>query len=186
MFKPGDKVVAGVSGGPDSVFMLHALAGLRDKLKIRVIACHLDHGLRGADSREDARFVKKLADRLGVRHTQKKLARIRPSGKLSLEEAFRKERYDFFCRTCRRFRARVIATAHTLDDQAETVLMRIVKGATLKGLVGILPVRYRGSLKIVRPVIGIEKSDIVSYLQSREYDPTNGSISNGDIYRTGP
>jgi tRNA(Ile)-lysidine synthase len=166
MVKPGDTVLAAVSGGPDSMFLLHALLRLKSKLGIKSIAaCNLDHCLRGKESEEDSRFVKREARRLGIECYQKRVnisaSKMR---KLSTEEAARDARYAFYRQAAVKTGANVVATGHTIDDQAETVLMRIVKGASLKGLVGIAPVRDEGPLRIIRPLIELEKEELVIYL----------------------
>jgi tRNA(Ile)-lysidine synthase len=201
MLKPDDTVLAAVSGGPDSVFLLHALMRLENKLKMkRIVVCNLDHGLRGRESAGDSLFVKKLAKELGIEFIHKKIdlkkrlpARLHtdlvvaggprpvplaPSGlgyrarnddiyrDMSVEEVAREERYKFFHDAAKRVGADCVATGHTLDDQAETVLMRIIKGSALKGIVGISPVREEGRLRIARPLLEIEKAEIVKYLDS--------------------
>ena len=167
MIKPADTVLVAVSGGPDSIFLLHALKSLANKLKIKKIAvCHLDHGLRGKESASDALFVKKIAKELGLQFFSKKvnLAKAK-AGKLSVEEMAREARYRFYKDAALKARANIVATGHTLDDQAETVLMRLVKGASLKGVVGIPPVRREGSIVFIRPLLGIEKKEIADYLE---------------------
>ena len=161
-----DRVLAACSGGPDSVFLLHALVKLKKKLALGNIAvCNLDHGLRGKESEEDSLFVKKLSESLDLEfhHKRVDLKNAKPK-KLSMEESARLERYSFFRDIADKTRSNVIATGHTLDDQAETVLMRLIKGASLKGMVGVSPLRRDGNLRIVRPLIEIEKEEIVRYL----------------------
>ncbi len=168
MLKPNDRILVAVSGGPDSVFLLHALSRLKDKLRLGEIAvCNLDHGIRGSESREDSLFVEELSRRLKLRYLHKRidLKTSRPKG-LSTEEAARDERYAFFAEAAAEIGANVIATGHTLDDQAETIVMRLVKGASLKGIVGISPSRETDGLRIVRPLLEIEKGDIKKYLES--------------------
>ena len=179
MVKPGDRVMAAVSGGPDSVFLLHALIALKNKLKLtKVTACHLDHGLRGHDAALDAEFVKRIASAASVEYYHGKvgLAGVK-SKKLSPEELARETRYAFYGECVRRSGITTVATGHTLDDQAETVLMRIVKGASLKGAAGILPVRRGEGVKFIRPMLEIEKAEIIKYLDGEgiEYciDRTN-------------
>ncbi len=177
MVSPGDVVLAAVSGGPDSVFLLHVLARLKNKLKIKKIAvCNLDHGLRGKESRDDSLFVKKTAAKLGLEFIHKKID-LKSNDDLSTEELARRERYKFFRFAAEKAGANVIATGHTLDDQAETVLMRLIKGASLKGIVGIPPARDEGSFKVIRPLIEFEKREIVKYLDesglSYRTDSTN-------------
>lgn len=179
MLKPGDTVMAAVSGGPDSVFLLEALVRLKNKVGLKkLIVCNLDHGLRGKESRDDSLFVKDLAEKLGLEFIHKKInLKIADKGDLSTEEIAREARYRFFREAASRTGANVIATGHTLDDQAETILMRLVKGAALKGIVGISPAREEGPIMIVRPLIELEKKDIVDYLNenglSCRIDSTN-------------
>lgn len=168
MLRKGDKVLVAVSGGPDSVCLTHILNRLKDKIGIELYLAHMDHGIRGAESRRDAVFVKKLAESLGLKLACKKLNPKKIKSKLSLEERLREKRYDFFKKARLALRADCVATAHTLDDQAETVLMRIMKGASLKGAVGIHPVRADKDIKFIRPLIEIEKKDITEYLKKRK------------------
>ena len=179
MLKPKDTVLVAVSGGPDSVFLLQALAHLKTKLNLdKLVVCNLDHGIRGKESSEDSLFVKKITEYYGLGFIHKKIDLSKKRSKdLSTEEIAREERYRFFKDAARAVKAGVVATGHTLDDQAETVLMRIIKGASLKGVVGISPVREEGDLKIIRPLIELEKSEIERHLDERgiEYrvDSTN-------------
>jgi len=168
MLKAGDTVLAAVSGGSDSVFLVHALSRLKGKLKLKGIAvCNLDHGLRAEESRADSAFAGKLAKEMGLEffHKSIDLKSSRHKG-ISTEEAAREERYKFFAAAAAGSGAGVIATGHTLDDQAETVLMRFIKGSALKGIVGIAPARKFGGLKVIRPLIEIEKREIVNYLDA--------------------
>lgn len=183
MLRAGDTVLVAVSGGPDSVFLLHALNDLKRKLRLKKIAvCNLDHGLRGKESKEDSLFVKSLSEQLGLEFIHKKIdlnkrllrRRFAPPRNddkrkdLSTEELAREERYKFFRAAAKSFGANVIATGHTLDDQAETVLMRIIKGTSLKGIVGVPPVRREDIFSIVRPLIELEKKEIAGYLDDKE------------------
>ncbi|MFA6079155.1 MAG: tRNA lysidine(34) synthetase TilS [Candidatus Omnitrophota bacterium] len=169
MLKPGDTVLVAVSGGPDSVFLLHTLNSLKRKLGIkRLIVCNMDHGLRGKESRDDSLFTKKIAAELGVDFIHKKVdLKSAAKGKLSTEELAREARYSFFSEAAKKTGANVLATGHTLDDQAETILMRLVKGSALKGIVGILPVRESEGLRIIRPILEIEKQVIKDYLDNK-------------------
>lgn len=168
MLKRGDRVLVGVSGGPDSVFLLYILSGLRAKLGITLRVAHLDHGIRGRSSRGDALFVKKLSKKMGLKSVFKKLDLKNLKSKLSTEELLREKRYDFFEKTAFKFRFNTVATAHTLDDQAETVMMRLIKGASLKGAVGIHPVRNEKKLKFIRPLFEIEKKEILGFLKKEK------------------
>lgn len=165
MVKPGDSVLAAVSGGPDSVFLLHVLNRLKDKFKIKNLAvCNMDHGLRGRESAGDSLFVMELAKESGLKCIHKKI-NLKKSKKLSTEEVAREARYKFFERAAKKAGANVIATGHTLDDQAETILMRLIKGSSLKGAIGILPVREGGQIRFIRPLLELEKKDIEKYLE---------------------
>jgi len=186
MIKRGDIVLVAFSGGPDSLFLLHALLTLKSKLKIReIVVCNLDHGLRGRESRNDSLFVKRVAAEHNLKYLHKKIdlkkrlllpsgikfGRDRNDGRykdLSTEELARKARYNFFDEAAAKTGANVIATGHTLDDQAETILMRLIKGSALKGIVGISPVREAGRLRIIRPLIEIEKCEITRYLDEKK------------------
>ncbi|MCQ9206329.1 MAG: tRNA lysidine(34) synthetase TilS [Omnitrophica bacterium] len=168
MLEKGEKVLVGVSGGPDSVFLMRILDKLKARLDIRLSVAHIDHGIRGAASSRDAEFVKNLAKTLGIKFLYKKLKPPQKAKSMfSLEERLREERYDFFKNAAVKLGIRTVATAHTLDDQAETVLMRILKGATLRGVVGIHPVRIDKKVKFIRPLLEIEKKEILEYLRTK-------------------
>ncbi len=166
MLREGERVVAGVSGGPDSVFLLYAIVHLRKRLGLEVFVANVDHGLRGRASRTDSEFTRGLAEKLGLIciHTRIEHKKGGAGKRLSVEEYFRERRYNFFVSACQELRADAIATGHTLDDQAETVMMRILKGSTVKGLSGVAPVGRRAGLKVVRPLIEMEKEEIVCFL----------------------
>lgn len=179
MVKPRDNMLVAVSGGPDSVFLLRTLVSLKSKLKLGGVAvCNLDHGLRGAESVEDSAFVKDLCEKMGLRFFHRAVrAGEDLSGDLSTEEKARQLRYKFFMDAAVESGSNVIATGHTLDDQAETVIMRVVVGASLKGLAGIAPVREYKGVRIIRPLIETEKGQIVAELDrsglSYRIDSTN-------------
>lgn len=162
----GDAVMAALSGGPDSVFLVHALLKLRNKLGIRELSvCNLDHGLRGRESARDSLFAKRVAEQNGLKYYHKRVDLKTARGRgLSTEEAAREARYAFFAEAAAKAQATAIATGHTLDDQAETILMRLIKGSSLKGIVGIAPARTEGSTRVIRPLIELEKSEITGYL----------------------
>jgi len=156
--------VVGVSGGSDSLGLLHVLTELTD-FRLKLIVAHLNHGIRREESNRDAAHVRKFADKLGLPFELREINVIefKKSANLSLEEAARELRYKFLREVLNEYNADKIATAHTLDDQAETVLMRFIRGSGLLGLSGIPPVND----DIIRPLIEVKKSDIEDYLRSK-------------------
>jgi len=165
MLSPGEKVVVGVSGGADSIALLHILSKLKD-LSLELTAAHLNHGIRGKEAERDAEFVERAARALGFRFEYKKVdaTAYKKEKKLSLEDASRDLRYEFFNEVREKLNASKVATAHTQDDQAETVLMRLLRGSGLSGLSGIPPTS-RGYL--IRPLLFVSRSEIEEYLRSK-------------------
>ena len=175
------RVLVGVSGGPDSVCLLDAAAALREKTGVDVHAAHLDHGLRGDEGRADAAYVAGLCDRLGVTLDVESadIAALAKESRQSLEEAGRRARYDFFARVARRTGAGIVLVAHTADDQAETVLLHLTRGAGLPGLAGIRPRSSwrspEGRLRVGRPLLGLSRADTEAYCAARGLSPRHDS-----------
>jgi len=181
----GVTVLAAVSGGADSVAMLRALAALKRKAAGvgRLIVAHFNHRLR-EEAVEDARFVGQLAERLGLacelgEADTAATARLAGDG---LEAAARAERYAFLQAAAERIGARYVVTAHTADDQAETILHRILRGTALAGLAGMSRARPLGhSATLIRPLLGIRRGEIVEYLrqigQPYREDASNASVA---------
>lgn len=170
LLKRGEKVLIACSGGPDSVALLHLLERMAVPLRLRLGVLHYDHGLRGQASRADLRFVRQAARVLKVPFYSAKAVRLRErakSKKQSLEEAAREERYAFFIRTARKAGVKKIALGHTRDDQAETVLMRLIRGTGLRGLAGIRRELRMKGITFVRPLLDFSKDEILTWL-SRE------------------
>ena len=141
LFSPGETVVVGVSGGPDSLCLLHLLRRLAPELRLWLHVAHLHHGLRGAEADADAEFVAELADCWGLPCTVGRVdvaALAREAG-LSLEEAARQARYRFLAGVAEAGGAATLAVGHNADDQAETVLMHFLRGSGAAGLRGMLP-----------------------------------------------
>lgn len=158
MLVRGERVLVALSGGPDSVALLAALAALAGELELRVCAGHVNHGLRGDESLRDEQHALAVSRRLGVECV---VHRVGMSGNLSnLEEQARELRYSLLRKVSGHLGCHKIATGHTLDDQAETVLVRIVRGAGLDGLAGIPPVRS----EIIRPLLGCTRTQVVEFL----------------------
>ncbi|MBI5885087.1 MAG: tRNA lysidine(34) synthetase TilS [Deltaproteobacteria bacterium] len=180
MLDKGDTLVCAVSGGVDSMVMLHIMYGLKDEFGLKLVVAHLNHNLRGAESARDCAFVKKAASALGLRCIVKRLKK----GELdardgSLQEAARKSRYAFFEDVARRVKADRVATGHTLDDQAETVLLRLLKGASIAGLGGIPLVRG----PYIRPIIDIPRAEIEAYARANAIAFVTDSSNLTDKYQ---
>lgn len=175
LLSPGDRVVVAVSGGADSVALLRLLQNLRHELGIGLAVVHFDHMLRGAESGADAVFVAGLARAANLEFllAREDVAAAAARNRWNLEEAGRRLRYAFFQQLVAQGRATRVAVAHTADDQAETVLARLVRGTGPAGLAGIFP----SAGCVVRPLLWARRQALRSYLQDigqhwRE-DPTN-------------
>lgn len=166
MLSFNDRVLIGVSGGPDSVTLLNVLLSFKKRYNLSFFIAHLDHMLRGEESDEDVNFVKNLAQELDLPCEIKScnLTKIARKEHLTLEEAARKYRYKFYLETAKKFKANKIALGHNADDQAETVLMRFLRGSGLEGLMGIPPVRG----KIIRPLIECSRAEIEEYCKENK------------------
>jgi len=166
LIQPSERVLVGVSGGPDSVALLSLLAALAPAWKLQLRVVHVNHGLRSDESDHDARFVTALCASLGVECVCERVnlwaLRARLKGR-SLQEIARIARYDVFRREVRYWQADKVALGHTADDQAETVLMWMLRGAGGAGLAGIPPSR---DTLFVRPLLGISRAEILEYLQT--------------------
>ncbi|MFH0878019.1 MAG: tRNA lysidine(34) synthetase TilS [Candidatus Omnitrophota bacterium] len=164
LFSPGEKVIVAVSGGPDSVALFHLLRELNPRLCLKLAVAHLDHGLRRS-SKNDLMFVRKMAGRHGVSFYGRRLEQAKIKTKGSLEDVLRKLRYDFLLKLAIKIGASKIVVGHTLDDQAETVLMRVLRGSGLVGLAAILPKRRLAvGCQVVRPLIEVNRKQILHYL----------------------
>jgi tRNA(Ile)-lysidine synthase len=180
LLRPGDRVGVAVSGGADSVALLHLLANTCDKLGIQLLVVHFDHRLRGAESDGDAEFVADLARSLGMQIVldREDVAAAAKRNKWNLEDAARRLRYAFFDRVVRQQQATRIAVAHTADDQAETVLAHLIRGTGPTGLAGIHP----SAGAVVRPLLAIRRQDLRAYL-SRHQQVWREDSTNLDLQR---
>ena len=181
LLRAGDRVGVAVSGGADSVALLFLLWELRERLGIVLSVAHFNHTLRGRASGADEKFVAKLAERLAIpflggrADIQAKAKRERAN----LEDAARRGRYDFFSGLVRQGKLTLIATAHTADDQAETVLAHILRGTGLVGLGGI----HRQAEHIVRPLLGVRRAELREFLRARK-QTWREDASNRDLTKT--
>uniref|UniRef100_E6QIW9 tRNA(Ile)-lysidine synthetase n=1 Tax=mine drainage metagenome TaxID=410659 RepID=E6QIW9_9ZZZZ len=167
--RPGMRLGVGLSGGADSVALVCALALRAHELGLVLHAIHLHHGLRGAEADEDAAFVQRLAANLGLRcHIERAdtAQEARQAGH-GIEETARRLRYAWFERLMAAGVVDAVATAHTLDDQAETVLAKLLRGAWTEGLAGIFPVVHADAGMILRPMLAIRRSQIEAWLSER-------------------
>ncbi len=179
MFQKGDRVVVGVSGGADSVALLHCLSKGIEQLELQVAVCHINHQLRGEESDRDEKFVRQLCQQFSLpcHVLSQDVGALAKKWGIGIEECGRKLRYRFFQETADLYGENTkIATAHTLSDQAETVLFRLARGTGLKGLCGIPPVREG----IVRPLLGVTRVEVENYCveQGLDYvkDSSNTSV----------
>ncbi len=180
MLSGGEAIVVATSGGPDSMALLHLLLRLRDEFRLRLRIVHVDHGLHRA-SRAHAAFVRQTARRWSVPVSVHRV-NVRAYAKrhrLTLEEAARARRYAALASVARRTGATHIATGHTADDQAETVLLWLLRGASADGLGGIPVMRPHVGLRVIRPLLGVRREEIIAYLKAERVrwrvDPTNRS-----------
>jgi tRNA(Ile)-lysidine synthase len=167
MLAAGDSVLVAVSGGRDSITLAHVMYTLVGELRLRLAFAHLNHGLRGIDSDRDAEFVADVARQIDVPcYIEKRdVRRHHRSGRMSLEEAGRKVRYEFLEDTAVRHGFNKIAVGHHSNDNAELVLMNLMRGSGPLGLSGMLPVR---GAKIIRPLIHLNRSEIVDYIAEKK------------------
>lgn len=170
MFSSMDKVIVAVSGGPDSLCLLHILYTLRDELGVSLCAVHLNHGLRGEEADKDEEFVRDFCRRINVEFLSRKVDINEEAKKygISSESAGRKARYKFFDEVKKEIGAHKIAIAHNANDQAETILMRIMRGTGLEGLTGIKAVRNN---IFVRPLINSTRHEIEQYCSENKLNP---------------
>lgn len=171
LFGRGDAIVVAVSGGPDSMALLHALRALNTEADFELVLhiAHLNHQLRGSEAEKDAAFVQAAADDLGVPSTviQRDIGALASKEGKSIEETARQERYRFLERVCLQIGADVIAVGHHADDNAETILHRILRGTGLRGLAGIprqRAVSPMSDVRIVRPFLRRTRKQILQYL----------------------
>ncbi|MCD8049515.1 MAG: tRNA lysidine(34) synthetase TilS [Clostridia bacterium] len=178
MLSCGDRVIVALSGGADSVGLLYILSELREELGIEIYAANLNHKIRGAEGDSDSEFVKELCKRLNIRlfYRECDVKKMTKNEKIGEEECGRRERYRLFNDAAAQLGGARIATAHHLDDNAETFLLHLVRGSGAKGLGGIPYVRGN----VIRPLLDVKKSEIEEYLEGKtewRTDATNFDVS---------
>ena len=178
LLQPGDRIAVGVSGGADSVALLRFLAQYRAQYRWEITVCHVNHGLRGAEADRDEQFVRALAERLGLPCLVHRCdaAALAAAQHCSVEEAGRRARYSFFAEAAGE--SGRIATAHTLQDSIETVLLNMIRGTGLHGLCGIP--RIRGN--IIRPLLDCTRAEVEQYLATLGQPYCTDSTNRADDY----
>lgn len=164
LIKPKEKIILGISGGPDSVFLFHMLAELRKEWKINIIAAHFNHKLREESDREKE-FVEGVCkeNNIEVVSEDKDVKKLYNGD--SLEQTARRLRYDFFEKLSRKYKCKKIVLGHHKDDLVETVFLRLVRGAGLLGLRGMMPLTKYKKIVLIRPLLNFEKKYLVGYLK---------------------
>ena len=171
LIENGDKVVVGVSGGPDSISLLHILNKFcKNKiLNFEIIVCHVNHQIR-EEANDDEEYVREYCEKNNIKFYAKRIDVIKyaNNNKMGLEEAGRKIRYDFFDEILEKEYANKIAIAHNKNDKAETIIMNIIRGSGISGLKGIEPIRDN---KYIRPIIECERTEIEKYAKENNLNP---------------
>jgi tRNA(Ile)-lysidine synthase len=181
MINKGDKIIIAVSGGPDSICMLHILNSLKQKYDMELFAAHVNHCLRGDDADKDEEYVKDMCNDMGISFYSKKidLNKYAEDNSLSCETAGREVRYDFFKELMEQIGAHKIALAHNANDQAETILMRLMRGTGIEGLKGIKAVR---DSIFIRPILLLNRIEIEDYCQNNNLKPRIDESNLENIY----
>ena len=163
MIDRDDKIVIGVSGGHDSMTLLYVLESLKEELKFEIVVAHINHGIRGEEADEDEQYVKSISQELGLPFYSCKvnMDEYAKEHKLTSEESGREIRYDFFRKTLKGVGGTKIAVAHNKNDQAETLIMRFMRGTGIDGLRGM---EFK-TRDIIRPLLEVERSDIEKYCE---------------------
>ena len=179
LISPKDKIVLGVSGGPDSLFMLDILNKLKKELDIELVVAHINHKIR-IEADEEEEFVKRFCEKIGVEFYSKRIEveKYANNNKIGLEEAGRKVRYEFFEEVCNKTGANKIAVAHNKNDKVETMIMHMLRGSGISGLQGIQP----KANKIIRPIIEIERKDIEKYCEEQNLEPRIDKSNQDNTY----
>lgn len=180
LIEPKDVIVVGVSGGPDSISLLYCLNKFKNILKCKIICAHVNHLIR-KDSTEDEEFVEKVCQELKIDFYKKRveIEKLAKDLKKGTEETGREVRYDFFDEVSEKVGANKIAIAHNQNDNAETMLLNLIRGTGLKGLEGIQPMEYG---KYIRPFINISREEIENYCNKYNLKPRIDSTNKENIY----
>ena len=182
LIENGDKIVVGVSGGPDSICLVDILNEIKNDKKIdfEIVICHINHMIR-EEAKEDQEFVKEYAVSKNIPFYSKEVdvAKLAQDKKISTEEAGRNVRYEFFQEILQKINGNKIATAHTKNDNAETVLMNLLRGSGTSGLKGISPIRDK---KYIKPLIEITREEVEEYCRENKLNPRYDKTNQENIY----
>ncbi len=180
LIENGDKIVIGVSGGPDSICLLNVLNNLKDKLNFKIYVAHINHMIR-KEADEETQYVVDFCKNLGIECYVNKtdVLSISNETKHGTEETGRKIRYDFFEEVLKKTNSNKIATAHNNNDKVETIIMNVLRGSGNNGLKGIEPIRDK---KFIRPLIEIERDSIEKYCLENNLNPRIDKSNNENIY----
>jgi tRNA(Ile)-lysidine synthase len=186
LFPPDTTIILAVSGGADSLVLLHVMAQLQARLHIRLHVATLNHGLR-VEAADDVAYVQQIAAQLNIPVMAETvdvniLAQVH---KMGIEAAGRKARYDFFASVAQQIGATTIATAHHADDQSETILMHIIRGAGVQGLIGMQPkvtLPDYPALTLARPLLDVRRSEIEAYCTEHQLEPRHDSTNTDTTY----
>jgi len=181
LIEPGDKILVALSGGADSVFLLHFLNKFQKLFKISIAAAHINHSLRGKEANSDQIFSQQLCKGLGIPFFTSRVY-VKSFAKrngLSIEEAARNLRYSSLNKIAKKIKANKIATAHNIDDNAETVLFNLSRGTGISGMAGI-PYRRQN---IIRPILTLGKFEIIEYLNKKNISFKTDSTNSDDSFK---
>lgn len=169
LIKDKEKIVVGVSGGPDSISLLNILNNIKNQMTFKIIVAHVNHGIR-KEAIEDEKYVQEYCDNNKIKCYIKRIdvKEYANNKKMGLEEAGRQVRYDFFNEIMQKENANKIAIAHNKNDKIETIIMNLVRGAGISGLKGMEPIREN---KYIRPLIECERSEIEEYCRKEKLNP---------------
>jgi len=165
LLKDNSKVLLAVSGGPDSVALLDIVFNLRKDYGLKIVVGHFNHKIRVKASDEDQEFTKKLAQKYGLEFVTED-----SKEDITSEEQARKARYDFLLQIAKKYQITHIALGHNLDDQAETIIHNFIRGTGLKGLAGISPKSQQNGLTLIRPLLCLMRTEIITHLKENKLD----------------
>ena len=187
LIKKGDRILLGVSGGADSVCLLHLLSTLYRDKNVDFFVVHVNHGIRFEEAERDEAFVKALCANMGLAYSvyHYDVKAIASKLGLSEEEAGRKVRYEAFADASIKNKCNKVATAHNKNDNAETILFNLFRGSGIKGLTGMSPIitmkMDAGVITIIRPILSIERGDIEEYLSKGNLEFQNDSTDRKSV-----